>query len=708
MALLGKYKHLIGLFFVSTSLLMVEILLLRFSRVAFLFDLQFIILSTAILGIGLGSLIVYVCFNKKEQKEVEKLFSWTSFFYALFSLVPFIVLHFANFYPQILVGVLFFAMQMITYVFAGLLVALMFRYYSSSIKIYTLAFINMIGAGLGAFLVIFLLDSIGIHAIIASFAIAALAFICYSSMKPVYIFIVSLSVLAILFFSSQISSMFQVICNPQGKLVSSMVNSFSQVDLYRTLVNYGETENGLLDNPTDKQIMFECSHVLTLPNYDLSDKLRDNFSSLPYKFSQLENVAIIGSGGGSEVVGAVLNNVKSVTAVEINPLVIKTVSKANPNNIYENKNVHLVLQEGRNYIAQSDNKFDLIYIPTSKYFGTIGARSFALQENYLYTKETFNLYLKHLTENGMIAILDFTPIIPQYVATLKASLAKNGLDINNIILAEKGKMSIMLYKNGGFKKEEMSVFAKEVAPLKPANLDILTNDKPYLAYRRIGNMEFSKTSSESAIFAYLTYFAVILLALYLILLLILHEKALIVRKNSFLLGLFTATGIGFICAELYLIEKLSLLLGHPSFAIALALSLLLIFGGIGNLLANKFSKLTPKVILALILSLIIYFFGMDAMINRFSSQEFLLRLVLGVLLLALPSFGMGMVFATSLKITQSISKELLPLSLTIDGFSSVLGGVIFKMIALFFGFTMGLAVAIAAYLGVLLILRVRK
>jgi MFS family permease len=198
--------------------MMAQILLLRFSRIAFIFDLQFIIISLAILGYGLGNYVVYLWFNTLDDGKIRKLFTWVSLFYAIFSLIPFFILHFTNRYPQVIIAPLFFISELALYVLAGILISLTFRYRSANQKTYFIYLINMVGSGIGAFLIIFLLDYLGIYAIYINFVFALIAFLFYlHTNKLIKGAILLLAFTILVIFPDRLETYVQVVCNPNGK-----------------------------------------------------------------------------------------------------------------------------------------------------------------------------------------------------------------------------------------------------------------------------------------------------------------------------------------------------------------------------------------------------------------------------------------------------------------------------------------------------------
>jgi hypothetical protein len=118
--------------------------------------------------------------------------------------------------------------------------------------------------------------------------------------------------------------------------------------------------------------------------------------------------AIIGPGGGVDVMRAVANGSPSVTGIEINPTIANSVMRDRyadyAFHLYELPQVHIHVQDGRSYIRSSHDKYDVVQMTLVDTWASTAAGAFALSENNLYTIEAFREYFDHLKPDGMIAI----------------------------------------------------------------------------------------------------------------------------------------------------------------------------------------------------------------------------------------------------------------------------------------------------------------
>jgi hypothetical protein len=118
--------------------------------------------------------------------------------------------------------------------------------------------------------------------------------------------------------------------------------------------------------------------------------------------------AIIGPGGGVDVMRAVANGSPSVTGIEINPTIANNVMRGRyadySFHLYDKPQVHIHVQDGRSYIRSSHEKYDVVQMTLVDTWASTAAGAFALSENNLYTVEAFREYFDHLKPDGMIAI----------------------------------------------------------------------------------------------------------------------------------------------------------------------------------------------------------------------------------------------------------------------------------------------------------------
>lgn len=118
--------------------------------------------------------------------------------------------------------------------------------------------------------------------------------------------------------------------------------------------------------------------------------------------------AIIGPGGGVDVLRALGNGSKNVTGIEINPIIANDIMRGRyadfSYHLYQRPDVHMHVADGRSFIRNSKEKYDVVQMTLVDTWASTAAGAFALSENSLYTEEAFREYFDHLKPDGMLAI----------------------------------------------------------------------------------------------------------------------------------------------------------------------------------------------------------------------------------------------------------------------------------------------------------------
>ena len=165
-----------------------------------------------------------------------------------------------------------------------------------------------------------------------------------------------------------------------------------------------------------KAIVIDADASTYIMNADVSrwhgtDWERDLMSAPPALANVLRphgDFAIIGPGGGVDVLRAVANGSPSVTGIEINPIIATTIMRGRyadyAQHLYERPDVHIHVTDGRSFLRATPQHFDVVQMTLVDTWASTAAGAFALSENNLYTVEAFREYFDHLKPDGMIAI----------------------------------------------------------------------------------------------------------------------------------------------------------------------------------------------------------------------------------------------------------------------------------------------------------------
>ena len=125
------------------------------------------------------------------------------------------------------------------------------------------------------------------------------------------------------------------------------------------------------------------------------DFLRYDVSNLVYAVPNLATGAVIGVGGGRDVLSQRLFGVPDVTGVEINPIIIDILKRrfSDYTAIGRLDGVKLEVDEARSWFARTPRSFDVIQMSLIDTWAGTGAGAFTLTENGLYTVEAWRRFL---------------------------------------------------------------------------------------------------------------------------------------------------------------------------------------------------------------------------------------------------------------------------------------------------------------------------
>jgi len=134
-------------------------------------------------------------------------------------------------------------------------------------------------------------------------------------------------------------------------------------------------------------------------------------TTVAYQVRPPERVAVIGGGGGRDVLSALLARARHIDAVELNRGVVETLStryREFAGDIYHAPGVHAHVSEGRSFLTRAAGGYDLIQISLIDSWAATAAGAYALSENNLYTVEAYRLYLDRLGADGLVSTSRWT------------------------------------------------------------------------------------------------------------------------------------------------------------------------------------------------------------------------------------------------------------------------------------------------------------
>ncbi|HLZ41353.1 MAG TPA: methyltransferase domain-containing protein [Candidatus Sulfotelmatobacter sp.] len=168
------------------------------------------------------------------------------------------------------------------------------------------------------------------------------------------------------------------------------------------LVSYSLiTNSSLYQKIVDLSPEFVRAHAAAFRQHPLDQ----NSYNMPYRFyPSPPSVLVLGSGMGNDVAAALRNGAGHVEAVEIDPLILQLGKHLHFEHPYESPRVHVVVNDARNYIENSHEKFDLIVFSLLDSHTTTSHFTNIRIDNYVYTREALARAKQLLKPDGLFVV----------------------------------------------------------------------------------------------------------------------------------------------------------------------------------------------------------------------------------------------------------------------------------------------------------------
>ena len=167
---------------------------------------------------------------------------------------------------------------------------------------------------------------------------------------------------------------------------------------------------------------------------------------------------------------------------------------------------------------------------------------------------------------------------------------------------------------------------------------------------------------------------------------------------------FASLGLGFMLIEITMIQRLTLLLGYPTYSLTVTLASILVATGVGALLSPRLAGRVrqPLLVLWVMLGLfaVFYQFGLDGLTDALLPSGLAVRVLAAVVVLAPVGLCLGMFMPLGLTELSRFSPEperSVAWAWAVNGFFSVIGSVLTTILSMTFGFRVVMFLALVAY-----------
>ncbi len=462
------------------------------------------------------------------------------------------------------------------------------------------------------------------------------------------------------------------------------------------------------------------------------DFLESEVHSLGARIRAGGSAAIIGVGGGRDVMSCALFGFHRIVGIEINPAIANVFSRrmAWYSGFEKIPNFELHTDEGRSYLTRSHEKFDLIAATVVDTWAATAAGAMALTENSLYSLDGWRVFYDHLNPGGVIAFSRWNHK-PDFHETTRlfslayATLLSEGVKDPEKHLAMIGQLELatLLTSNQPFSPQDL-----EKIKTTAKNLDFqilylpgeelgMPQLQPVLQAHSLQDLAALRsrdyfdlsppTDASPYFFSFVRFHAIpgilripgvdwrallplLNLGIFMFAALILVAVTILWparrwsrlhqgsgRAPSGAILYFIGIGLGFMLAEMGMMQQLSIFLGQPVYALAVVLAGLILFAGLGSLASDRIplnsalKSRAPALVSALVL--VVYSLLVLPAIHAAVAGVLWQRIVVSLAMVAPCGFIMGFCFPVGMRWVSELGQQgNLPWMWALNGAASVL------------------------------------
>lgn len=748
-----RLRTLLGVALASACGLGFQVILTRLLSAVLAYHFSFLAISLALLGIGAGSLFVYLREARFDAAPLQRsLARWTAAYGLLLVVIPFGLVRLnlddtqgvtLRFTVNLAAACVLAAIPCFV---LGVVIALAIRGYTRHVgRVYAY---DLVGAGLGALLVVPLLRWPAPNLIVGLGIAAAVAALLFAQDLPREVLAsgavagVAVLVLVLAEVTSALYLPTRYAAAAYNHRVADKWTALSRVQGYVATNRY----SALFYDRVFAPVVGPVNGVI--PDWKM---LRMGPQSIGYDLVKHDRALVIGGGGGRDIYEALSGGMRAVDVIELNKTIEHVVDHdmgSVSGRPYTRPGVHTSIGDGRSILAARSTKYDEIQIGFTDTLSANSAQGFALSEANLYTVEAFQSYFDHLKPGGILSVSRLDRLVGDEsiratVLTL-ASLQRHGIqhpERNVVVIRGRdlfgATYGTILARLTPFAPEELATI-RTLAKQRGMGVAFASGGPYQDAWRNLATVGNWKTfcnkypldvcppTDDKPFFFNMTRLSGLtqgrprgyvnsldptkLLIVSLGVLLLLSVVGLILplpfvrsaRRPKFSgLYYFAAIGLGFLMLEIVLIQRFVLFLGFPTYALSVVLFSLLIFTGAGSYLSVRLGGgrrvLVPALVTAVVLIAASAVF-LQPLLRDLIQLAFPARVALSIAILAPFGIVLGIPMPIGLQRLNSLYPDGVPWAWGVNGIASVLASVLGVAVAVFFGYRVVTLLAAACYL----------
>jgi hypothetical protein len=458
-----------------------------------------------------------------------------------------------------------------------------------------------------------------------------------------------------------------------------------------------------------------------------------DITNLAYAIRAQGRAAIIGIGGGRDLLSAYVFGFRDVTGVELNPIFANWLSSNfhNFNRLTDLPGVRIFVDEARSWFARTQERFDLIQMSLIDTWAATGAGAFTLSENGLYTIQGWRRFLARLAPHGVFTVsrwYDANNVneTGRLVSLAVATLRSNGISQpqQHVFLAANDYLATLVVSNEPYSATDVASLEKAAEELgfsiiiSPDNANVpivlrhildADSEQAVNDLRRTYHLDLSAPTDARPFFfnqlrltdpasmmeamhavsgvtkgnlvATMTLFLILILSAALCLVALILPALPAVRETQPRLAwlgsiYFLFIGLGFMFIEIGIIQRISIFLGHPVYGLAIGLFGIIVSTGVGSILFERVSIthnvgiLVWSLLVALYVALLPAW--LPALVETFEGAALSTRIFLSLIAIAPSGFLMGFGFPAGMSLVKTIDERPMPWFWAVNGAAGVL------------------------------------
>ena len=493
------------------------------------------------------------------------------------------------------------------------------------------------------------------------------------------------------------------------------------------------------------------------------EHLRFDVTNLGYYLRPTGGACIVGVGGGRDLQTALLFGHKRVVGIDVNPIFVDLLENEFRSfaGLADRTEVALVVDEARSYLSRTNEEFALLQMSLIDTWASTGAGAFSLSENALYTVEGWQVFLKRLAPGGIFTVSRWYN--PQKLgetgrlASLAvASLLEAGINepARHLVMATNHNVCTLLVSQKPFTDDEIAAVKSICADLqydlafvpggtvKDDTLHMIlaarsiidlskvtqtqgynysppTDEDPYffnmIQLRQIFSIEMLNKQPAGVIKGNLM--ATFVLGVLILVLLLLTFATVVIPlvikgrreaehgnrlKISWPMAIyFSLIGAGFMFVEIALLQKFSVFLGHPVYALGIVLFTIIASTGVGSFVSEKIQLTRAPLIYIYPVVTAAVIIAAPSVLSRVSAAMITANTMTKILTTILILFPLGMLlgcfFPTGMKLSQQLGRGETPWYWALNGIFGVLCSAVAVLISIYAGISVNFYLAALCY-----------